>query len=241
MNIAIERCTFRAWPSFEMEEEAGWVRRSAEGYTKRANSVTVIEHSAEDLPARIMAAETWYKRRRQPPIFRLLSFTQPWELDEALDRRGYERVEPTLVMAREVQEVEGADGVDWVPLDDWLPTFDSLHETDTRSSETHARILRSIPAKAGFAVRRTAGVPVACGLAVADHDYVGIYDVITAHAHRRLGHGSRVVRALEAWCAADAPRTAYLQVVKANEPAVFMYEKLGYEVRYEYWYRRGTA
>ena len=48
------------------------------------------------------------------------------------------------------------------------------------------------------------------------------------------------MQALLAWGQRHGAYTAYLQVMCNNEPALRLYEKLGFQEKYQYWYRIKT-
>ena len=56
-------------------------------------------------------------------------------------------------------------------------------------------------------------------------------------ADRRKGHGGRLVRGMLAQAAALGASSAYLQVVMTNNPAIALYESLGFSEAYRYAYR----
>ena len=65
-----------AWPAADREESGGWVLRAASGVTQRANSVWPRDPGDDD-PHRLLAAlreaRLWYRNRRLPLIFQILT------------------------------------------------------------------------------------------------------------------------------------------------------------------------
>ena len=87
MDRVIEEISLKAWPAFETINHQGWLMRFANGYTKRANSVTVLDQVDSDIEHKIIYCESEYRARKQKPIFRLLSFTNPQMLAQKLSAR----------------------------------------------------------------------------------------------------------------------------------------------------------
>ena len=79
--------------------------------------------------------------------------------------------------------------------------------------------------------------PVACGLGVLEREWVGLFDIVTRPDARRRGHGTRVMRFILDWARQHRASHAYLQVMRENQPAIRLYEKLGFHEAYGYWYR----
>ena len=101
----------------------------------------------------------------------------------------------------------------------------------------HGLILNSIAGECGFGVVRVAGEPVACGLGVVERELVGLFDIYTSDAHRGAGFGNTMVAGLLNWAREQGAERAYLQMVEDNIPASALYERLGFEEIYRYWYR----
>ena len=81
------------------------------------------------------------------------------------------------------------------------------------------------------------GTNVACVSVVIENGYVYIANVIVDEMYRGRGYGRRVCETLLAKAKEIGGHTAYLQVIQTNGIAVSLYEKLGFEKLYSYWYR----
>lgn len=248
MNVQkIEELALNAWPGLQTYLYDGWVIRLAEGYTKRANSVTPLYGyggSGEfGLEEKVERCEGVYQglKRPQPVIFRIPSFVaEAQELDAFLAERGYERLDETLVMGLDLEEAEfeqsrrayimpGRDG-----LSSWLSAYGRMSQS--RTGEVHQKILLQMLGERCPMMLMT-NETVACGLGVYDAGYVGLFDIVTAEEHRRQGYGRELVESLLGWGLMNDALYAYLQVVAENAAAVNLYKQLGFEEQYRYWYR----
>jgi len=73
--------------------------------------------------------------------------------------------------------------------------------------------------------------------AVLEQELVGLFDVVTHPEARRAGHATELVDGLLGWARDNGARRAYLQMVAANDAARALYDRLGFEPLYHYWYR----
>lgn len=80
------------------------------------------------------------------------------------------------------------------------------------------------------------GEQVAGGGAAHDRDWVGFRSLEVAPGHRRRGLALAVMAALLEWGAEQGATTAYLQVLGDNEPALALYERLGFREHHRYRY-----
>jgi ribosomal protein S18 acetylase RimI-like enzyme len=76
----------------------------------------------------------------------------------------------------------------------------------------------------------------ASGRAVLSHDWVGLAGLEVTPDRRRHGIGLAMVATLLEWGAEQGARTAYLQVLADNTPALGLYERLGFTVHHRYRY-----
>jgi GNAT superfamily N-acetyltransferase len=188
---------------------------------------------------RVSHCEAWYAARGLDCVFRLTAFSDP-RLDAFLGGRGYVHSDPTAVLCMELPEndVRGGPGtLREREVGPWLESYAPMSGLPTRALESMRRILDAAVPRQRFAVLEVDGQAVGCGMAVLDDDLVGLFDILIARAHRRQGYGASLVAGLLRWGRESGSRLAYLQVVRANLPAMGLYEKLGFAPAYEYWYR----
>ncbi|HEY9074915.1 MAG TPA: GNAT family N-acetyltransferase [Anaerolineaceae bacterium] len=241
MIRAIEERSLNALPAFETLLVDGWIVRFAEGYTRRANSVNPLYPSTTPLMEKIEQCEALYTARGLKPTYKMTSAAQPPELDSVLENCGYDREADTSV---QVLRLAGATfpephGVELVEhlTDAWFADQVRLNAVSPANAVRLRRILASIQPRTGFARVIVDGQTLACGLGVLEAGYIGFYDIVTAPERRRQGWGEQIMRALLAWGARNGAHTAYLQVMLNNPPALRLYQKLGFQQEYIYWYR----
>ena len=238
----IEEASFNAWPALNVLLYDGWLLRFANGYTKRANSVNGLYQGSQKTEAKIDYCEAVYKQQQLRPIFRLTPLITPGDLDHHLQARDYKQIDHTSVQLLDLNEIEASHSGRAVILPDrggiesWLRSFHELNP-QRMDAATHARMLHNIVGTRCLMVLIVNGGVVACGLAVADGDYFGLFDIITAVEHRRKGYGMELTASLLAWGLAMNSRYAYLQVMTNNAPANYLYQRLGFQEIYRYWYR----
>ena len=79
-------------------------------------------------------------------------------------------------------------------------------------------------------------VEIARGVGAYAADWVGFRDVAVDPPARGRGLGRAVMSALLEWGAAQGARTAYLQVISDNQPALALYDSLGFIEHHRYRY-----
>ncbi|MCW2766800.1 MAG: GCN5-related N-acetyltransferase, partial [Nocardioides sp.] len=77
---------------------------------------------------------------------------------------------------------------------------------------------------------------LASGVAAYDRGWVGFRGIEVSPEHRRQGLGLEIMAALLEWGAERGATTAYLQVLGDNEPALALYERLGFTTHHSYRY-----
>lgn len=241
MIAALEEISLNALPALQTFLYDGWVLRFSNGYTRRANSVQPLYLPKRPLAEKIAYCESLYSRRNMPTIFKMTPGSQPPELDQELEKRGYVYEADTRVQTCALQglvttaepHVEISER--W--NEEWFAEFARLNNYTSRSGATLKQMLGVIVPQTAFALLRGNDGVCACGLAVLQETHVGLFDVIVDSQTRRRGYGKQIVTQLMAWGKQRGAHTAYLQVVAQNEPARSLYAGLGFVDQYPYWYR----
>lgn len=219
----------------------GWILRFADGYTKRANSVNPLYSSSIDIDKKIRFCEDIYQKQDLPTVFKMTSSVFPGDLDEKLHAKGYQIDSPTSVQtidlsAVNLQETEMPElGVDL--SDTWLESFCSISAVSRMHRKTLQKILINIVPNHCFVAIKSNESIVACGLGVLQSGYVGLFDIITDKEFRNRGYGQQIVKSILDWGKQNKAQMGYLQVMLNNIPALYLYAKIGFVERYQYWYR----
>ena len=241
MIRTIEELSMNAWPALHTLLCDGWVLRFADGYTRRANCVNPLYAVEQDVQEKIAGCEQRYRGLGLPVIFKLTSACQPGDLDDRLAARGYRAEARTSVQLADLRGWTGAPSpaVSLSPQAsaEWQAAFVRMHELSGASQITHQRMLGQILPQTCYASLSLAGQVAACGLAVLENGYLGLFDIITAADFRQRGCATQLVSSLLSWGRQQGAHTSYLQVMLNNPPALRLYEKLGFQELYPYWYR----
>lgn len=221
----------------------GWLLRVSPGKAKRGRSVNPIFGGALPLDAKIAHCERIYAERELPTLFRLTPFAEPPGLDRALEARGYRAFDPTLVQAFVLDgvaipalAVAGVEVVE-VTADAFVEAVADLRASPAAQREAHRERLSQSPLDARYAVAVVDGTSVAAAKVAREAEVVGVFDVVTAEAHRRRGIATMLVARLLARAWERGARVAYLQVDAGNASALAVYRRFGFATAYEYHYR----
>jgi ribosomal protein S18 acetylase RimI-like enzyme len=173
--------------------------------------------------------------------FKIYPDEQAPTLDQLLNEQGYEIEGESNVMTCPIQSGLAPESIGFkaeTELSDWwLDAAAALNGISDGKRPYLRQILQNIQPTHAFASFRDGNEPVAVGLAVAEREWVGLFDIVTAKSKRRLGHGRNLVLNLMDWGFQQGAKNAYLQVMSNNKPAIDLYRGLGFEPRYTYWYR----
>lgn len=236
----IEEAGLNSWPALQQLFYDGWLIRFAQGYTKRANSVTPLYPSLLPAEEKIAWCEHLYQEKQLPAIFRLLSFSEESQhLDQLLAQRGYTFLDRTLVWSLTLPSEPAPENpaLQMLALADWLPIYTQWSNRSSLLQHVHRKLLERIASPHIYAVLYQQGACVACGLGVLEHETFGLFDIVTDPKQRRKGYGMQLVTGLLNWGQQHGAQSAYLQVTEENRAAQQMYAKLGFQESYQYWYR----
>lgn len=242
----LEELSLNSWPAFETRLYGGWVLRFAEGYTKRSNCVVPLYDTEQPpefgaLERRITYCEGLYESEGQDTVYKVFSFTP--QLDMALEQNGYQKVDPVWLKtielsklphyADEEQSFEQFEAYN----EQWLEQYSAMSSLSQSSKPAAAKLLDAMPDRKCFLTLYAEGEPAACGVAVLEDGWVALYDIITDGRFRQRGLAERLVRKLLQWGRDHGADYGYLMVLQNNDPANRLYDKIGFEQQYDYWYR----
>jgi GNAT superfamily N-acetyltransferase len=236
----LEEIAMNAWPALQQALYDGWVLRFANGYTKRANSVNPLYDSRGEIAQKIAFCERCYAERGLPAIFRLTSCLASPELDQALERRSYQLLEPSLVLTADLRDLslpEPALELRAEAVDTWMQLYEQIADHRFSGRDTHQAMLEAILAERLLIVGVADGELVGCGLGVLEDQHFGLFDIAVARGQRNRGYGTQLIAGMLRWARRRGATDSYLQVMSANAPARYVYGKMGFKQAYQYWYR----
>jgi len=239
--LRLEELSLNAVPGIREIFYDGWIIRANGGHTHRGNSVQVLYESSVKSDTKIDFCEQTYRQIGQRSMFKLTDGTVPSDLDDRLEERGYFVEAPVLVQTAGLESFRPLDDVELdisdSGSDEWFRSFFDMYGITKPNRPAFMEMVKLIvPTHAFFSIRRD-GIIVATGLAVYEAGTVGLFDIACHGEYRRLGLGCRISKGILSWARRMGAARAYLQVVRQNEAAIGLYEGLGFETAYNYWYR----
>jgi len=265
LNIQkIEELSMNAWPSYKIELYDKWLIRFSHQYTFRTNCVEQVGESGLPIEEKVSYCEDIYKNYGTPCNFKISPIVEP-SFDSFLEDRGYGIRHETEVMTMSLDnyttlspkaseygntdhnsglpELVRYDDTTSVSVNDtitdrWITELFRLNHT---TNPIHLKIVpsmfKAIPKTTIVAAISDDRRMVASGLGILDRDYLGIYAIYIDPEFRRRHYASYICNTLITQGIKMGARYSYLQVVKGNEPAISLYERLGFRYHYSYWFR----
>ncbi|WMT39865.1 GNAT family N-acetyltransferase [Paenibacillus sp. D2_2] len=170
----IEELYLNHWPSLSTLLYDGWLLRFANGYTKRANSISPIYDSTYDIQQKIVECEKMYANEQLPVIYKITPFVHPDHLDTLLAEQGYSQLDITSVQVLELGHVR-QPRLESVKLNEeadseWISDFCRMSQVKEQHEPTIERLLGNIKTRKGFITLYVDRRAVACGYAVIERD-----------------------------------------------------------------------
>jgi N-acetylglutamate synthase len=238
----LEEYSLNASGAFQSLVYDGWLLGYRPGPTKRLRCVNPFYVSTLPVPEKIDYCVLFYRATGLPPLFRLLPFSQPPELDAFLERAGWVQFERTLVLHADIDSIPSAllpaFAVEFVPVTEWMDATARLLELADDNRLPALDRARNYPLPHSGAIVRRDGEVVGCGLVKFEADAAGLFAVATTPALRGQGIGRAIVAALLEEARRRGAQRAYLQVTAANVAAMALYAHFDFAMAYDYWYRK---
>ncbi len=239
----LEAVGFRCWPARETRFDGAWAVHSTPDHaSKRLNCVTPLDpDDVARTDVRVARAIDEFQAQRRVPCFRL-SPLAPQQLSDGFDRRGWEILDESAVMVRDLSNSAPAGAMPLLPFRDqshWLVQGAAIGAFKRSDQQGVDHLLTRVEGNVGlFLLEGDDNIPLATCMAVHFADLVGLFQVATNPNKRRQGLGRSIIASACLWGRQKGARKAWLQVAMANEGALALYRGLGFEEVYRYHYRR---
>ncbi len=244
----LEELQMNALPSLQTVLYDGWVIRFADGYSNRANSVNPIYRSERDVNEKIAKCEEMFRRKGLKPVFKITPFVNPENLDEILAAKGYEIMLTTSVQTLDLINYGKPEGISGIKHGDlhikhgdldseWYESYCNFNNMSEDKRVIYRKMLDNLIPESFYTTMFLKDKIIGCGMAVIEKGFLGIFDITVREDQRNKGYGRQLVTALINHGLNYGVKTAYLQVMTNNFPAKHLYEKLGFEEEYKYYYR----
>ena len=238
----IEELSMNALPSLQTQLFDGWILRFSNNYAKRANSINPLYFSSEDVEKKIEKCVQIYRNNNLKVVYKLTDHIFPNELDNILEKKGYDFDGLTSVQLLSLNNLEISQSSSTVIYnnlaDKWFTAFCELNKIHKNNQPTLKMMLENIVSDVCYVVLfNHKNETLACGMGVLEDEYIGLFDIVTNQKHRKKGYGMQLVLTILHWGKENGAKNAYLQVVLNNSPALRLYSKIGFKEEYRYWYR----
>jgi ribosomal protein S18 acetylase RimI-like enzyme len=231
------------WPAVEVDRIGDWLLRSSAGFSLRANSALLAGAPGLPWDQALRRVVAFYEHRGMPAVAQVLGGS---DASRRLADAGWVPARAGGV-AQARRAVRRAPAGDRPRVELGARVTEAWLATDRRAlghREAAVAVLEG-PEQVSFAsVLDEQGAVLARGrvaLSEAGDVWAGISDVWVDPVHRRGGLARAVMGAMLGWAAERGATTAYLQVTADNEPALALYQRLGFATHHTYRYVRPRA
>jgi len=240
----IEAHSFLSMPSSHEETYDGWLLRSADGRTKRFNSVNFPSRANGNIPIlqKIQYCEQFYAAKNMPCRFRITPLATPSDLESRLQNREFLRIDRTDVCVRTLLDFPRTQNNPDVIITDnlteeWVDKLCELTNRDADQRDAFLQMQARLKINHLLASIVRNGEIVSVGFATVHGGIIGLFEFATDPNFRRQGLGKLIVNTLLARAKHQGIEHAYLQVVQENQVAREFWYSMGFtKVEYEYSY-----
>jgi ribosomal protein S18 acetylase RimI-like enzyme len=233
---------FRAWPAASVHYDGAWSVRLTPGHPgKRLNSVSPLDPGdIADISPRLERAAERFREAGRPLTMQMTPLAAK-AVSDHLDARGWDRLGDLAVMRLPLADMAVDDAMDQIPLKDVNRFVSAVVSVREYKPELHAGlagVIESIEPEAGLFVLEEDGEILATAICIHDGDLAGLFEVATSRSERGKGYGRRIVLSALKWARLRGAHTAWLQVEMDNQPALSLYNGLGFEELFRCHYRQ---
>lgn len=201
-----------------------------------------LYHSTIPLETKIEYCENVYQQLGLPVIFKLTNDSCPQDIDKALKKRNYTRLDETSVRILDLNQYQYRKPpriAESAFSNEWLRDFFHCSNMSNQADQKNATgILNNITGPVIVVRKKVDGQTVGCGYGAIERGYIGIFDIMVDKNYRGKGYGQDIMDGILSAAFEQGVHNAYLAVVVGNTPAENLYQKLGFTEIYRYWYRK---
>ncbi len=249
--VLFQELSHKAWAAKDNILYKGWILRLSEGVTRRANSVFTLNYLGDDLVRDIQNVESIYDSRNLPVVFQVSDKYEPENLIEVLTSSGYERSDDTMVMSKDLNDIPAISSIPNITISTELGVnekwFQSLEKLYTSYDDNIVGLKNKINNGLKCTLDRSPFGKVTCYakdkdevvgtvVGIIEESYIGIYNLLVDKNRTREGIGENIMLKVMNWAKVNGIQTVYLSVEKKNTGAVALYQKIGFEMKYNYRY-----
>jgi N-acetylglutamate synthase len=237
---SIECATVAAVPPDRLEMLPGWLLPMDGGTIGRSHSAVPLRHDESVNAADVATVVDRYRAAGLLPKFRVADVPALTHVHTALRQAGLQPTQPTLTMVAPLPAAGGLLHAGVVvserPAEAWRQVYLGEGFDPVDGAHRVRALMRAQGAVYACAADPATQTVVATGVGSLGHGWLGIHGMRTLPTHRGRGHATGILRALALSAGQRGVLRAYLQVEDGN-PAIRLYESLGFRLawRYHYW------
>ncbi|MCF6326985.1 MAG: GNAT family N-acetyltransferase [Devosiaceae bacterium] len=239
----IEKGLLANRPALETVNDGSWVWRFANGFTGRANSLQALDRD-DDLNFKARLTAHWRRSRQKGIVerFRVTPLTPP-KIIEFLMEQGFKRRGNTYVMTLSGLSVSVTERPDFQveehPVTDpnWQKQILALENIGEKDTVTFIQLLEKLPASSvGLSLVNNDGSAIGAAYASCQNGVGSVFALEVISNQRGRGFGRLLMNYLNVWLGKNGAERVALQVVVDNKIAVGLYNSVGFEEIYRYYY-----
>lgn len=231
------------WPAVELRRLGDWLLRASSGFTRRGNSVLPVADPSLPLGNAVDYCERWYAERGLPAMFHLDLPTSGLPDDDPLGAellsRGYLVDQPTVTLTAasgdipRLTEQSVPVTMDAALSPRWLHAYGKQRSLTPGVSE---QVLTGSPGRLFASTTAADGTITALARMSVHPGWAGISALWVDPGARRQGLARTIVQAVAHLGRQHRMGSLFLQVEADNEPAIALYESLGFTTHHTYVY-----
>ncbi len=245
----LQEILMNSWPAHHYYFLHGWILRFTDGVTSRANSVFPLRYTGylNELDKDIKLAEKAYQAYNLPTIFTIPDFFEPSNLVVKLKEHRYHQlgcITHTLIASAQKLRIgvinEKFKYFIYSKREEVISNFISKYSKRDQSAQKilDALVKRIIIPKKRFIIAKHENKVVGTLMGILDpHGFLYIADLLVKPNFRKQYIAtSMLFKVISDWAIPNGVKTIWLQVEIENNKAMNLYNKLGFEKAYSYYY-----